>query len=189
MPPRRTTSLITAFALAAFVFAAPAHGQGAPLPASQGGASAGTAGEAAGRTPGEQVASRRTSCAALTDADFGDLGDRFVGLMAGPSRDAVGLSLEDVMGPDGVARLRVAMGKRLSGCEPPAGLAPQGYGFMPIEAGWNAATRLGGHGPFPSAWERSPLAVFACVVTLVLVWATLLLVIIALLRWISHRKK
>lgn len=89
--------------------------------------------EAEGKAIWEQMQSKKTSCADLTDENYEALGEYFMGLMVGDAHAAMNAMMVRMMGEEGEAQMHVLMGKRLSGCVPDAN-APlalgSGFGMM-----------------------------------------------------------
>ena len=136
--------------------------------------------EAEGKALWDKLQSKQTTCAALTDDNFDKLGDYFMGLMMGGNHASMNESMKERIGDAGETQMHIAMGKRLSGCDPAAAYPSQGSSFVPM-MGWSsmhggAYGRLGSFGWFGYGF------------TIVLVWTLLILGIIVLAKSITKKK-
>ena len=79
---------------------------------------------------GEQVwnslQNQEVECEQLVDSDFGALGEYVMGQLAGSSHEAMNDMSIQMMGEEGEQRMHIAMGKRISSCDPNAPL-PQKF--------------------------------------------------------------
>lgn len=157
--------------------------------------------ETAGRTIFLRLKDGSVDCSDLKDDDFDLLGDYYMRAMVGDtaSHDAMNRTMAQRLGEDGEKQMHVAMGKRLSGCDPAAAVPtnagsywPMMYGGMMSGGGmmgrWgfgdlNTETWHGISGGPSILWGLSML------LTLALVWTVLILAILALLKWIRGSKK
>src|SRR3989338_3592133 len=120
-----------------------------------------TAGEEAeGKEIWKKLLSKQTTCEELTDDNYEVLGEYFMGQSIGNTqRHAVmNQMMTNMMGEEGEKQMHIAMGKRVSGCEPNAQVPSNGAGFMPMiwmmggggnpmmGYGWN--NMMGGWGGF-----------------------------------------
>ncbi len=153
--------------------------------------------EAAGKAVWERLQSKQSTCADLTDDNFDVLGDYYMGLMMGSRHAAMNESLKARLGENGERQMHINLGKRMSGCNAAAGDATQdnesysmmgwGGGMMGwSNVGWSAAP-YGMMGWSYGGW--SWWGVLAHVVTVGLVWALLILGIVALWKWLAKQKK
>lgn len=153
--------------------------------------------EAEGKAVWEKLQAKEVSCANLSDEDFGALGEYFMGQMVGGAHPAMNAMMERMMGEAGEESVHVVMGKRLSGCDADAAFPAGGRGFMPMMqfmwGGWSAP-RGGNTQQNSMMWNGfgamsgySGGAGFFFWVTTLLIWAILVLAIIALWRWISKK--
>lgn len=78
--------------------------------------------EAEGREIWSEFQDGRLECEDLTDEDFGALGEYFMGQMAGDSHEAMNNMMISMMGQEGEEEMHVAMGKRMSDCDPNAAM-------------------------------------------------------------------
>lgn len=150
--------------------------------------------EAAGKAVWDRLQAKQATCADLTDDDFDKLGDYFMGLMMGGAHASMNDSLTARFGDDGERQMHVAMGKRMSGCDANAAM-PGNVGYFPMMGGFGGM--MGWYGAGPGAYGMHGWAfgagwpwphVFACIVTVGLVWTTLVLLIVALWKWIKKQK-
>src|SRR3989344_46317 len=90
--------------------------------------------EAEGKEIWEKLQAKEITCAELADENFGSLGEYFMGQMMGDAHEAMNNRLIQMLGEEGEEQMHIAMGKRMSGCDPNASL-PQnmmGGGMMPM---------------------------------------------------------
>lgn len=99
--------------------------------------------EAEGKAVWEKLQAKQTSCANLTDDDFGVLGEYFMGRMVGDSHAAMNAMMARVHGDAGEEAMHVVMGKRVSGCDPNAAFA-SGQGFGPMMMSWGGSAGSNG---------------------------------------------
>jgi len=88
--------------------------------------------EASGLVIWQKLQNKETNCAQLSDDDFGALGEYFMGQMMGTSHPLMNQMITQMHGEEGEEAMHVALGKRLSGCDPNAAFAPGAFGFMPM---------------------------------------------------------
>lgn len=173
----------------------PVFAQGMMGPAITNGADDHTAAEeAAGKIIWEKLQAKQTECADITNDDFAALGEYFMGIMMGPSHEAMNSMMTRTMGADGEEQMHVVMGKRLSGCDPTAAFPTQGLGYMPMmQMMWGA--RL----PDGEGWPTSHMSNFfygafgwlglVFLILWILWWVAVIVGILALARWVIHRIK
>ncbi len=95
--------------------------------------------EAEGKAIWEKFQAKDLNCEDLSDDDFGSLGEYFMGQIAGDSHEAMNNMMIQMMGEDGEKQMHVALGKRMSDCEPDAPM-PQSMmngGMMQMMMGGN----------------------------------------------------
>lgn len=132
--------------------------------------------EAKGKAILEKLETKEISCENLTDDDFEALGEYFMGQMTDDSHEAMNNMMEQMMGKEGEEQMHIAMGKRMSNCQPDAPM-PQNMmsggmmGMMPMTG------MMGENNYF---WLN--------IITYILSWIFLIVAIIALLYWIFKKK-
>jgi len=91
-------------------------------------------GEVEGKATWEKLQAQELNCENLSDDDFHALGMYFMGLMAGDSHEAMDTMMEQMMGEEGENQMHIAMGKRMSECEPntPMPQSMTNGGMMPM---------------------------------------------------------
>lgn len=149
--------------------------------------------EAKGKTIFDQLQSKQVDCKNLTDDDFDVLGDYFMGQMAGNGHASMNIMMTRMMGEEGEKQMHIVMGKRLSGCDSAAALPPQYQNFsaMPMISGYgynyqdsayqpsgNMMSGFGISNTYVSSW-----------VSLILFWTVLVLLIVALAKYIKGSSK
>ncbi len=77
-------------------------------------------GEAEGKTIWGKLQAEELKCDDLTNKNFGALGEYFMGRMAGGQHAALNNMMIQMMGEEGEEIMHIAMGKRMSNCEPNA---------------------------------------------------------------------
>src|SRR3989338_5447211 len=78
--------------------------------------------EAEGKEIWGKLQTGELKCEGLSDENFGALGEYFMGQMAGDSHEAMNNMMIRMMGEEGEEAMHVAMGKRMSECEPNAAI-------------------------------------------------------------------
>lgn len=76
--------------------------------------------EAAGKLIWQKLDSKELSCKGLSDKDFIDLGEYYMGQMAGNNHSALNAMIGRMIGDNGEMAMHEVMGRRLSGCDPNA---------------------------------------------------------------------
>ena len=76
--------------------------------------------EAEGKTIWEKFQAEELKCQDLTNENFGALGEYFMGRMTGAQHVAMNNMMIQMMGEEGEKLMHIAMGKRMSNCEPNA---------------------------------------------------------------------
>ena len=138
--------------------------------------------EAEGKVIWEKLQAKQIECKDLTDENYGSLGEYYMGQMMGNSHAAMNTMMERMMGKEGEEQMHIAMGKRLSGCEPNAQVPSSGVGFMPMMgSGWG--NMMGGWGS--AGWR---IGIFGWL-SMILFWLLLILGAIALIRYLGGSGK
>lgn len=108
--------------------------------------------EAAGMEVWEKFRQQQIVCADLTEEDFEQLGEYFMGQMMGEAHAAMNQMMIQIHGEEGEEQIHAAMGKRLSGCDPRATFSGGELGWMPMmqmmQLGWSLADTEGGSNLF-----------------------------------------
>lgn len=94
--------------------------------------------EAEGKEIWEKLQINQLECKNLTNEQYGSLGEYFMGQSIGDTQRHALMNrmMTNMMGKTGEEQMHVAMGKRLSGCEPDAQVPSNGVGFMPMMGGF-----------------------------------------------------
>ena len=152
---------------------------------------------AAGQQLSQQLGSKQISCEQLTDSDYENLGEYFMGAMMGSSHERMNEILKSRFGASGEEQMHITMGKRFSGCDTQAaypagfqGFAPMmggnGYGGSMMGYGSNyydsnyGTSMMNGYGYGGSMMEYGGLGLFN-----ILWWVLIALIIVAVARWFS----
>src|SRR4030066_1631119 len=90
--------------------------------------------EVEGKEIWEKLQAKQLECNNLTDEQYGSLGEYFMGQSIGNTQRHALMNqmMANMMGEEGEEQMHIAMGKRLSGCEPNAQVPSNGVGFMPM---------------------------------------------------------
>ena len=152
--------------------------------------------EAAGKVVWEKIQAKQISCAALTDEDFGALGEYFMGLMMGDAHAAMNAMMERAHGEEGEEAMHVVMGKRMSGCNPNAAFASdQGFGPMMMSWGGSAGGNGGSFGAtspfdgFPMMGGRAYGWMGFLSPIMFVWWALVIIGIVSLFRWLLGKDR
>jgi len=143
--------------------------------------------EAEGKEILGKLQSGELDCGELTDENFGSLGEYFMGQMAGDSHEAMNNMMTAMLGEEGESAMHVALGKRMSGCEPNAAL-PQNMmnvGMMQMMGGgltgdWSNALSIIN----PLSMMNFGYAPFGWIF-MILFWGLIIAGIVALIKWIA----
>src|SRR3989304_10284001 len=142
--------------------------------------------ELEGKETWKKLQSKQIECKNLTDGQYGALGEYFMGQSIGDTQRHALMNqmMTNMMGEEGEEQAHIAMGKRLSGCEPNAQVPSNGVGFMPMMwmmggggnpmmgyGGWN--NMMGGFGLLGG-------------IPMLLFWILLILGVVALLRYLGR---
>ena len=90
---------------------------------------------ASGQQIWQQLQSRQVSCSSLSDTNYENLGEYFMNQMMGSSHESMNEYVVSRFGQSGEEQMHIAMGKRLSGCDPQAAYPSWMQGFMPMMSG------------------------------------------------------
>ena len=148
--------------------------------------------EAEGKGVWEKLQDKELNCEDLSDENFGALGEYFMGQMAGEQHEAMNNMMIQMMGEEGEEQMHIAMGKRMSGCEPDAPM-PQNMmdsGMMQMMMGGGMMggggnSMMGNFATNPSSWFSWGLGW----IFMILFWGFIILGIIALIKWIMSQGK
>lgn len=127
---------------------------------------------------------KEVGCQNLSEQNFEALGEYFMGLMIGDSHEAMNNMMIQMMGKEGEEQMHIAMGKRMSNCEPDAPM-PQNMMNMMMGGGMTGGdgnSMMGNFGTNPMRW------VFGWVF-MILFWVLVILAIVALIKWILNQSK
>ncbi len=137
--------------------------------------------EAEGKIIWQQLQDEEADCADLTDENFGSLGEYYMGLMAGDAHESMNDMMISMMGEDGEEAMHVAMGKRLSGCDPTAA-TDAGYG------GWIS---MMGSGMMSNNYSTNSMMNFGAMsggwFFMIVFWVLIIVGIIALVKWLMQQ--
>ncbi|MEK9156210.1 MAG: SHOCT domain-containing protein [Patescibacteria group bacterium] len=138
--------------------------------------------EASGKAVWEKLQNKTAECKDLSNDDFDALGDYYMGQMAGSSHQAMDKMMAWRLGEDGERQMYIAMGKRLSGCDPNAAYPDQVAGFWPMMGG-------GGHLMMGYNWDNMMNGFWGYnwfgVVMMILFWILIIAGIIWLVRYLG----
>jgi len=145
--------------------------------------------EAEGKAVWGELQAKQTTCADLSDDNFGTLGEYFMGQMVGASHEAMNNKMIQMMGEKGEEQMHVVMGKRLSGCDTSATYPSQGTGFLPMMqmmGVWSS--------PFGSNQSNNSMMNFGFTpfgglgwIFMILWWVLIIAGIVALVKWLTHQ--
>ncbi|MDZ7587209.1 MAG: SHOCT domain-containing protein, partial [Patescibacteria group bacterium] len=128
----------------------------------------------------EKLQAKELICENLSDDNFGSLGEYFMGQMAGKQHETMNNMMIQMMDEKGEKQMHVAMGKRISDCQPNA-LLPQSMmgGMMNtmtmMEMGNFGNNLMGGFG---FGW-----------IFMILFWGLVIAGIVMLIKWIVNTGK
>src|SRR3989339_325050 len=152
--------------------------------------------EAEGKEIWGKLQSGELKCEDLSDENFGALGEYFMGQMAGDSHETMNAMMIRMMGEEGEEEMHVAMGKRMSGCEPnaaiPQNMMNSGMMQMMIGSGmmgnWSNSSALNNNFTNPMSMMNFGFAPFGWIF-MILFWALVIAGIVALIKWIAGQNK
>ncbi|KKU56316.1 MAG: hypothetical protein UX78_C0010G0034 [Candidatus Amesbacteria bacterium GW2011_GWA2_47_11] len=135
--------------------------------------------EVEGKEIWEKLQAKQLECNNLTDEQYGSLGEYFMGQSIGNTQRHALMNqmMANMMGEEGEEQMHVAMGKRLSGCEPNAQVPSNGVGFMPMM--WTVG---GGGNPMMGGWNGFGILGW---LPMLLFWILLILSVVALFRYLG----
>jgi len=155
--------------------------------------------EQEGKETWEKLQSKQIECKNLTDEQYGSLGEYFMGQSIGNTQRHALMNqmMTNMMGEEGEEQAHIAMGKRMSGCDPNASL-PQnmmGGGMMPMMMSMMMAPlrqgfegQGGGGNPMMGygGWNNM-MGGFGLLgwIPMLLFWILLILGVVALLRYLG----
>jgi len=143
--------------------------------------------EAGGKEIWEKLQAKQLECKNLTDEQYGSLGEYFMGQSIGNTQRHALMNqmMTNMMGEEGEEQMHVAMGKRLSGCEPNAQVPSNGVGFMPMMwmMGGGGNPMMGtGWGNMMGGWNGFGILGW---IPMLLFWILLILGVVALVRYLG----
>jgi len=144
--------------------------------------------ELEGKETWEKLQAKQLECKNLTDEQYGSLGEYFMGQSIGNTQRHALMNqmMTNMMGEEGEEQAHIAMGKRLSGCEPNAQVPSNGVGFMPMMwmMGGGGNSMMGtGWGNMMGGWNGFGLLGW---IPMLLFWILLILGVVALLRYLGR---
>src|SRR3989338_3704811 len=148
-----------------------------------------TAGEEIeGKEIWNKLQTKQLECKNLTDEQYGSLGEYFMGQSIGNTQRHILMNqmMTSMMGEEGEEQAHIAMGKRLSGCEPNAQVPSNGVGFMPMMwmMGGGGNSMMGtGWGNMMGGWNGFGLLGW---IPMLLFWILLILGVVALIRYLGR---
>ena len=140
-----------------------------------------TAGEEIeGKEIWDKLQAKQLECKDLTNDNYAVLGEYFMGQSIGNTQRHALMNqmMTSMMGEEGEEQMHIAMGKRLSGCEPNAQVPSNGVGFMPMM--WMMG---GGGNPMMGGWNGFGILGW---IPMLLFWILLILGVIALIRYLGR---
>jgi len=148
-------------------------------------------GEQEGKELWNKLQEQELNCDDLSDDNFHALGMYFMGLMVGDSHEAMDAMMERMMGEEGENQMHIAMGKRMSGCEPNAPM-PQSMadgGMMQMMMG-------GWFSPFSNDNSTNNMMNFGFLpfggfgwIFMILWWVLIIAGIVALIKWLMGQSR
>lgn len=151
--------------------------------------------EAEGKEIWGKLQTDELKCEDLTDENFGALGEYFMGQMMGDTHESMNNIMIQMLGEKGEEEMHVALGKRMSNCEPNAAM-PQNMmnsGMMQMMMGsgmmgnWSNPSSLNNFNN-PISMMNFGFAPFGWIF-MILFWALVIAGIIALIKWIAGQNK
>ena len=144
--------------------------------------------EAEGKDVWEKLQAKQLECKNLTDEQYGSLGEYFMGQSIGDTQRHALMNqmMTNMMGEEGEEQMHVAMGKRVSGCEPNAQVPSNGVGFMPMMwmmgGGGNPMMGYGSLNNMMGGWNGFGVLGW---IPMLLFWILLILGVVALFRYLG----
>ncbi len=129
----------------------------------------------------DELKNKTIVCSQLKDADFEKVGEYFMGQSIGDTSRHIAMNemMKSMMGEQGEEQMHIALGKRGSSCDTSAAFPSQGTGFMPMmqNGGFFGSGGMMGFGGGSGAYW----------ITMILIWAVLVLAIIALIKGLTKK--
>jgi len=152
--------------------------------------------EIEGKEIWDKLQAKQLECKDLTNDNYAVLGEYFMGQSIGNTQRHALMNqmMTNMMGEEGEEQMHIAMGKRLSGCEPNAQVPSNGVGFMPMmwmmgsagspQVGGGGNSMMGtGWGNMMGGWNGFGLLGW---IPMLLFWILLILGVVALLRYLGR---
>jgi putative membrane protein len=146
--------------------------------------------EAEGKEIWNKFQSGELKCEDLSDENFGVLGEYFMGQMTGDSHKAMNNMMIAVLGEEDEEEMHVAMGKRMSNCEPNTAMSQNiiNGGMMQMMSNWSNSSILNNNFANPMSMMNFGFAPFGWVF-MIFFWALLIIGIVVLTKWILSQNK
>ena len=144
--------------------------------------------EAEGKAVWEKLQAKKLNCEDLSEDDFGALGEYFMGQMAGEQHEAMNNMMIQMMGREGEEQMHIAMGKRMSNCEPNAPMPQNMMTNMMMGGGMMG----GGNNSMMGNFATNPIGWFGWGfgwIFMILFWGLVILAMVALIKWIVNQGK
>ncbi|MDP2691287.1 MAG: SHOCT domain-containing protein [bacterium] len=142
--------------------------------------------EAEGKEIWEKLQAKELSCKDLSDDKFGALGEYFMGRMMGNSHESMNTMMTQMMGEEEEEQMHVAMGKRMSNCEPNATMPQSMMNGGMMENDWNSSALT--HFSNPMSMMNFGFAPFGWVF-MILFWGLVIFGIVTLVKWSMNQNK
>lgn len=142
--------------------------------------------EGEGKIVWEKLQAKQTTCADLSEENFGTLGEYFMGQMLGASHEAMNTMMTQMMGKEGEKQMHVVMGKRMSGCEPNAPLPQNMMGGGMMSMMMNMMMGGGASNNSVMNFGFTPFGGLGWIF-MILWWGLGIVGIIALIRWLTSQ--
>jgi putative membrane protein len=144
--------------------------------------------EAEGKEVWEKLQAKQLECKDLTNDNYAMLGEYFMGQSIGNTQRHALMNqmMTNMMGEEGEEQMHIAMGKRLSGCEPNTQVPSSGVGFMPMMwmMGGGGNPMMGtGWGNMMGGWNGFGVLGW---IPMLLFWILLILGVVALVRYLGR---
>lgn len=147
--------------------------------------------EAEGKEIQAKLSAGEAKCENLSDEDFGTLGEYFMGQMMGETHKDMNDTMILMMGEEGEEEMHVAMGKRMSQCEPNAAM-PQNMmngGMMQMMMGGSMMSNSTNSSALNNFDNPMSMMDFGYAplgwIFMVLFWVLIIAGIVALIKWIA----
>jgi putative membrane protein len=148
--------------------------------------------EKEGKELWDKFQAKEVACENLNDEQFGVLGEYFMGTMTGESHPAMNAMLMQMHGEEGEEQMHVIMGKRLSGCDTSASLAPELSGGMPMMnmmwGGWSSGLNNNLTNNNMMNFGFGTMGGFGFIFML-LWWVLIIAGIVALIKWLTGQSQ